>query len=67
MENIDSNDMMIHIDIIKIINEIAVDQLITTRELNREPQKDSETTNAIFLTAHTHQAVLGFRQTLKVE
>ena len=58
MENIDSHDTKIPIAIIKVINGIALDCLIDSRDTNRKAQVDTETTRAIIMTAHVHQIVL---------
>ena len=57
MENIDPSDKMIPTDLIKNINEIALDRLIDSKNTNHEARTDSETTRAIFMTAHAHHVV----------
>ena len=57
IENVDTNDTPIPTDRIKAINETPHGRLIASRETNHQAQTDSETTRAIFLTAHAHQVV----------
>ena len=58
IENIDPNDTMSPIDIIKAINETALDQLVESRNTSHEAWADSETTCAIVITSHTHHVFL---------
>ena len=61
MKNIDPQEKMTPIDIIKVINRTALDRLIDSRDTNREAQADTETTHAIVMTAHVHQVVSASR------
>ena len=67
MENIDLSDMIIPTDTIKAIKKTALDQLLGSRDTNREAQADSETTRATVMTAHAHQVVFASEIDARIE
>ena len=67
VESVDSHDTMALIDITKAINVTALDQLVDSKDTNREAQADIETTRKIIMTAHVHQVVSARRQTPMME
>ena len=58
MENIDPNELMISTGIIKATNETVLGRLIDSGDTNHEARTYSETTHAIVITTHAHQAFL---------
>ena len=63
------NDKKIPIDIINVINKIAYDQIISSRDTIHliETQVDSETVHVIVLTTHAHQVVLALEKYVYVK
>ena len=66
MQIIDPNETMIPMNIIKATNATAHGQLVASRDMNHEARSDSETTHAMFMTAHAHQVVLAFEMSFNV-
>ena len=58
IENINSSDTIIPNDVIKVINKIALDRLIDSRDTSREALAESKAAHAIVMTVHAHQVVL---------
>ena len=57
IKNINPNDTMIPIDILKATSMITHEQLIASKDMCHEVRTDSETTHAIVSIAHVNQAV----------
>ena len=66
IENIDTPDTITPIDIINVINRIALDRLIDSRDTYREPYADSEKTRAVAITTRAHQVVIALEMSAHV-